>query len=45
LNPIRRLSEPLWDASGKKRYVEAQRSFAPFFPDQDRYYWKSLFFD
>jgi FAD/FMN-containing dehydrogenase len=42
---FRELSEPGFDLSHVGRYVDQQRAFDPFFPDTQRYYWKSLFID
>jgi FAD/FMN-containing dehydrogenase len=43
--PLRKLGEPLFDLSGIVPYVESQSAFDDFFPDGDRYYWKSLYCD
>jgi FAD/FMN-containing dehydrogenase len=42
---FRELAEPAFDLSNIGRYVDQQRAFDPFFPDTQRYYWKSLFID
>jgi FAD/FMN-containing dehydrogenase len=45
LAPVRAFSTPLADLSHAARYVDIQSAFDPFFPDTQRYYWKSLFTD
>ena len=43
LDPLRRITEPLWDESGRTTYLAAQSAFDEFLPDGKRYYWKSHF--
>ena len=43
LRPLRNLGTPLLDLSGPMPYVDVQSSYDVFFPDGDRYYWKSLY--
>ncbi len=45
LQPLREFGTPLADLSHAGRYVDIQSSFDVFFPDTQRYYWKSLFVD
>jgi FAD/FMN-containing dehydrogenase len=45
LQPMREWGEPVVDFSGVSTYVEAQSGFDVFFPETQRYYWKSLFLD
>jgi FAD/FMN-containing dehydrogenase len=42
LQPLLDAGTPLVNASGIKRYVEAQQAFDADYPDGLRYYWKSL---
>jgi FAD/FMN-containing dehydrogenase len=41
--PLRNMEGKLLDLSDRISYVEAQRSFDEFFPDNSLYYWKALF--
>lgn len=43
--PLREMDGKLLDLSDRVPYVEAQRSFDEFFPDNRLYYWKALFLD
>ena len=43
--PLRELGTPLLDLSARAPYVEVQSSFDEFMPDNDLYYWKSLYLD
>jgi FAD/FMN-containing dehydrogenase len=43
LEPLRTCGTPIVDLSGAVTYVESQSSFDEFFPDTQRYYWKSLY--
>ena len=43
LQPLREMGTPLVDLSHAGPYVDIQSAFDPFFPDTQRYYWKSLF--
>jgi FAD/FMN-containing dehydrogenase len=43
--PLRQMDGKLLDLSDRVPYVEAQRSFDEFFPDNGLYYWKALFLD
>jgi FAD/FMN-containing dehydrogenase len=43
--PLRRMDGKLIDLGGRVPYVEAQRSFDEFFPENGLYYWKALFLD
>ncbi len=45
LQPLRACGEPIVDFSGVSTYVGAQASFDEFFPDTQRYYWKSLYLE
>jgi FAD/FMN-containing dehydrogenase len=45
LQPLRGWSEPIVDFSGVSTYTESQSSFDAFFPETQRYYWKSLYLD
>ena len=45
LRPLQEWGEPIVDFSGVSTYVAAQSSFDEFFPETQRYYWKSLFLD
>jgi FAD/FMN-containing dehydrogenase len=45
LAPLRELATPIVDLSGPVSYVESQSAFDVFFPESQRYYWKSLFLD
>jgi len=44
-HPLRQLDGKLLDLSDRVSYVEAQRSFDAFFPENGLYYWKALFLD
>ena len=41
LRPMRELTEPLVDLSGRMPYVELQRFLDEEYPNGRRYYWKS----
>ena len=41
LRPLRKFSEPLFDASGTMPYTAVQQAFDDDYPDGGRYYWKS----
>ncbi len=43
--PLRQMDGKLLDLSDRVPYVEAQRSFDEFFPENGLYYWKALFLD
>jgi FAD/FMN-containing dehydrogenase len=43
LEPLRTWATPIVDLSGPATYVESQSAFDMFFPDTQRYYWKSLY--
>jgi FAD/FMN-containing dehydrogenase len=45
LEPLRTCGTPIVDLSGTVTYVESQSGFDEFFPDTQRYYWKSLYLD
>lgn len=45
LAPMRMLGTPVWDLSHAAPYADIQSAFDPFFPNTQRYYWKSLFAD
>lgn len=45
LQPLREFGAPLVDLSQIGRYTDIQSGFDSFFPDTQRYYWKSLFID
>ncbi len=45
LEPLRTWGTPMVDLSGAVTYVESQSGFDEFFPDTQRYYWKSLYLD
>ena len=45
LKPLREFGTPLLDLSHVGTYLEVQSAFDPFFPDTQRYYWKSLNID
>ncbi|MEX2315242.1 MAG: BBE domain-containing protein, partial [Thermomicrobiales bacterium] len=45
LQPLREFATPLIDLSHAGPYVSHQSAFDPFFPDTQRYYWKSIFAD
>ena len=45
LQPLREFGTPIVDLSHTARYVDIQSAFDPYFPDTDRYYWKSLYLD
>ncbi|MBB1245678.1 FAD-binding oxidoreductase [Streptomyces durbertensis] len=42
VRPLREITEPLGDLSGRMPYVEAQSVLDADYPDGGRYYWKSL---
>jgi len=44
-HPLREIDGKLLDLSDRVSYVEAQRSFDAFFPENGLYYWKALFLD
>jgi FAD/FMN-containing dehydrogenase len=43
--PLRSISQPIMDMSGRPTYLEVQTGFDEFMRDGDLYYWKSLFLD
>ena len=43
--PLRAISRPIMDMSGRPTYLEVQTGFDEFMRDGDLYYWKSLFLD
>ncbi len=46
LRPLRELSEPLIDLSGRQAYTDVQQLYDPFLPAQQyHYYWKALELD
>ncbi len=46
LQPLRELSEPLIDLSGRQPYTDVQQLYDPFLPAQQyHYYWKALELD
>jgi FAD/FMN-containing dehydrogenase len=45
LGLLRTCGTPIVDLSGAVTYVESQSGFDEFFPDTQRYYWKSLYLD
>lgn len=42
LQPLREFGSPIVDLSHHARYVDIQSAFDSYFPDTQRYYWKSL---
>ena len=45
LQPLREFGTPVFDLSHTARYVDILSGFDPYFPDTQRYYWKSLSFN
>ena len=46
LRPLREFGEPLFDFSGRTRYLDLQQGFDPFFPaGEHRYYQGSIYLD
>lgn len=45
LQPLREFEPPVLDLSESGPYTHLQQQFDPFFPEGDRYYWKSRYLD